>query len=91
MSIETTETRKPKFTLNLNLPSGGQLETAIWENDASKEGESFTTFGVTIKRHYYDEDNKQWKPSKGFRSADLLPLAFTAQEPYRNVEKLNQQ
>jgi len=89
--MNTEKSDSPKFKLNLNLPSGGQLQAAVWENEASKDGESFTTFGVTITRHYYDEGAKIWKPAKGFRSADLLPLAFAAQELYRKIEELKHQ
>jgi hypothetical protein len=91
MNTETSDSPKPKFKLNLNLPNGGQLQAAVWENEASKDGESFTTFNATITRHFYDEDAKKWKLAKGFRGNDLLPLAFAAQELYRKIEELKHQ
>lgn len=91
MSTENPESSQPKDTLSVNLPSGGQLQCAVWQNDATKDGESFTSYGVTIKRFYFDDDEKKWKPAKSFRSNDLLHVAFAAQELYRKAEELKRQ
>jgi hypothetical protein len=81
----STETSKPTHTLNLPVPSGGQIQAAVWENEQTKDGETFTSHGVTFQRRYYDEDEKQWKSAKGFRDTDLLTLAFAAQELFRQL------
>ena len=81
----SAETSKPKLTLNLPVPGGGQIQAAAWENEQTKDGESFTSHGTTFQRRYYDEDEKQWKTAKGFRDSDLLTLAFAAQELYRQL------
>ena len=82
----TTES-KPTISLNLPVPGGGQIQAAIWENEQSKDGETFTSYGTTFQRRYYDEDEKQWKSAKGFKDSDLLTLAFAAQELYRKVQE----
>lgn len=81
---------KPTLSLNLPVPGGGQIQVAVWENELTKDGELFTSFGVTFQRRYYDEDEKQWKSAKGFRDSDLLTLAFAAQEMYRKVQEQKQ-
>lgn len=91
MSTNNSESSQPRHTLSENLPGGGQLQCAVWQNDASKDGESFTSYGVTIKRFYFDDSDKKWKPAKSFRSNDLLHVAFAAQELYRKVEELKHQ
>ncbi|QEG21007.1 hypothetical protein [Mariniblastus fucicola] len=77
---------KPKLTLNLPCPGGGQIQAAVWENEQSKDGETFTSHGVTIQRRYYDDEDKKWKSAKGFKDIDLLTLAFAAQELYRQIQ-----
>ena len=81
--MSTTET-KPKFTFNVPVP-GGQIQAAVWENERESGDESFTSLSITISRRYYDSDEKQWKSAKSFRESDLLPLAFAAQELYRQL------
>lgn len=76
---------KPTISLNLSVPSGGQIQAAVWENEQSKDGETFTSYGVTIQRRYFDDEDKKWKSAKGFRDSDLLTLAFVAQELYRQL------
>ena len=82
---------KPKLTLNQPVPGGGQMQAAFWENESSKDGESFTSLGVTFQRRYYDDDDKKWNSAKGFKDSDLLTLAFAAQELYRQVQEQKQQ
>ena len=77
---------KPTISLNLPVPGGGQIQAAVWENEQSKDGETFTSYGATFQRRYYDDDDKQWKSAKGFKDSDLLTLAFAAQELYRQVQ-----
>lgn len=81
---------KPKLTLSLPVSGGGQIQAAVWENESFKDGESFTSLGVTFQRRYYDDDEKKWKSAKGFRDSDLLTLAFTAQEIYRRLAEEKQ-
>ena len=83
----SSDTSKPKLTLNLPVPGGGQIQAAVWENEQSKDGETFTSFGVTFQRRYYNDDEKKWKSAKGFKDSDLLTLAFAAQELYRKVQE----
>ena len=83
----SSDTSKPKLTLNLPVPGGGQIQAAVWENEQSKDGETFTSLGVTFQRRYYDDDEKKWKSAKGFKDSDLLTLAFAAQELYRKIQK----
>ncbi len=78
---------KPTISLNLPIPGGGQIQAAVWENQQSNGGETFTSYGITIQRRYYDEESKEWKSAKGFRDSDLLTLAFAAQELYRKVQE----
>ena len=86
----STETSKPKLSLNLPVPGGGQIQAAVWENEQTKDRETFTSHGVTFQRRYYDDDEKQWKSAKGFRDSDLLTLAFAAQELYRQLAEEKQ-
>jgi hypothetical protein len=76
---------KPKMTLNLPVPGGGQIQAAVWENEQTKGDDTFTSLGVTIHRRYFDDDEKKRKTAKGFRDSDLLTLAFAAQELYRQL------
>lgn len=86
----STDTSKPKLTLNLSVPGGGQIQAAVWENEQSKDGETFTSHGVTFQRRYYDKEDDQWKSAKGFKDSDLLTLAFAAQELYRQLAEEKQ-
>ena len=86
----SSEASKPKCSLNLPVPGGGQIQAAVWENEQTKDGETFTSHGITVQRRYYDEDEKQWKTAKGFRDSDLLTLAFIAQELYRQLSEEKQ-
>ena len=86
----SSDSSKPTLTLNLPVPGGGQIQAAAWENEKSKDGETFTSVGVTFQRRYYDEDAKQWKTAKGFNDSDLLTLAFAAQELYRKIQEQKQ-
>ena len=81
----SSETSKPKLTLNLPVPGGGQIQAAVWGNVQSKDGETFISHGVTIQRRYFDDEDQKWKSAKGFRDSDLLTLAFAAQELYRQL------
>lgn len=83
----SSDTSKPKLTLNLPVPGGGQIQAAVWENEQSKDGETFTSFGVTFQRRYYDDDEKKWKSAKSFNRNDLLTLAFMAQEVFRELTR----
>lgn len=79
---------KPKLTLNLPVQGGGQIQAAAWENEQTNDGETFTSFGVTFQRRYFDDDDKKWKSAKGFRDGDLLTLAYTAQEFFRRIQEI---
>lgn len=81
---------KPNMTMKLSVPGGGQIQAAAWENEQSKDGETFISYGVTFQRRYYDDDEKKWKSAKGFRDNDLLTLAFAAQELYRQIHESKQ-
>ena len=67
----SSDTSKPTISMNLPVPGGGQIQAAVWENEQTKDGEAFTSFGVTIQRRYYDDDEKAWKSAKGFQENDL--------------------
>jgi len=81
---------KPKLTLNLSVPGGGQIQAAVWENEQTKGDESFTSISVTFQRRYYNDEEKTWKSASGFRQTDLLTLAFAAQELYRQLTEEKQ-
>lgn len=83
----SSDTSKPKLTLNLSVPGGGQIQAAVWEHEQSKDGETFTSHGAAFQRRYYDDDEKIWKSAKGFLDRDLLTLAFAAQELYRQLSE----
>lgn len=81
---------KPTISINFSVPGGGQIQAAVWENEQTKDGETFTSFGVTFQRRYFDDEGNKWKSAKGFKNSDLLTLAFAAQELYRQVQEQKQ-
>ena len=81
---------KPKISLNLSVPGGGQVQAAVWEHEQKKGKESFTSHSCTFQRRYFDEEKEEWKSASGFRPTDLLTLAFAAQELYRQLTEEKQ-
>ncbi len=84
------EKSKPVHQVSLPAGRGSQIQASVWENQAEKDGQSFTTYSITIQRRYTDGDGK-WKTANGFRESDLLAVAAIAQKVLWDIRDANGQ
>jgi len=64
--------------------SAGGVKATIWENEREREGETYTTHSIQIKRVYRDEQD-QWQETDYFGVNDLPKVVAVASKAYEHL------
>ena len=69
-----------------NLPekkfSSGSMIATVWNNQKSKDGQTFEYKTVSLQRRYTDKEGK-WQTASTLRLNDLPKAALVLEEAYR--------
>jgi hypothetical protein len=69
------EKKKPAASWKCNSDRTTLLEVAVWANEVSKDGASWTQYAATVRRSYRGQDGR-WHDSSSYRQHDIPVLLF---------------
>lgn len=79
----TTDKPRPTFRVGpIATDRNNAVGCAVWANEITANGETFTVFNVTIEARYRDPTTGEWKSAKQFRSSQLPTLIYCLQRAF---------
>ena len=52
----------------------GGIKATVWENERTKNGETFFTKSISITKPYKDEEKDKWVEGKSFQFSDIFDI-----------------
>ena len=81
--------KKPVETISVPSGRGAFINASIWENEVKQDGDTFTTYSVTLEKRYQKDD--EWKSASSFNANEMLAVGYVANKAYEEVLKLRNQ
>ena len=80
---------KPIDTISVPTGRGAMNNASIWGNQVKQDGDTFTTYSVTLEKRYQKDD--EWKSASSFNANEMLAVGYVANKAYEEVLKLRNQ
>ena len=77
---------KPIDTISVPSGRGAFINASIWENEVKQDGDTFTTYSVTLEKRYQKDGD--WKSATGFNANEMLVVAYVANKAYEKALQL---
>lgn len=76
---------KPIDTISAPSGRGAMINASIWENEVKQDGDTFTTYSVSLEKRY--QKDGEWKSASSFNANEMLVVAYVATKAYeRSLE-----
>ena len=63
----------------------GKISIALWQNEETRDGRSFTQHSARIQKRYRDKKTGDWQTTEYLYRQDLADLIICAQKAFETV------
>ena len=87
--METPPMAKPIDTISVPTGRGAMINASIWENEVKQDGDTFTTYSVSLEKRY--QKDGEWKSASSFNANEMLVVGYVANQAYEKTLQLRSQ
>ena len=80
---------KPIDTISVPTGRGAMINASIWGNQVKQDGDTFTTYSVSLEKRY--QKNGEWQSASSFNANEMLVVAYVANRAYERTLELRSQ